>query len=175
MSDDLKQIKLCLLAIAEVLQVTLSKKQIQLYARILQDLGASGLERAFAAIAHDPDIKAGHFPLPGRIRELADGDLEDIADEITQRIMASINRHGSREPGKARFDIGELGWQVVETYGWPTLCSMNMEQAPIYVSQIRGLTRAALSRSRKAKAATLISANGEARLLLAETVLGGEK
>lgn len=173
-SDPAQQVKLILVAMAKYLRTEISRTQVKLYSRVLADLGSEGMQRAFAQMMADPDIKPGAMPLPGKIREYAEGSIDDEADRIAMRIMKARGKFSASEAEQAQAYIGDAGWEIVRGYGWPTLCNMQVGQAPTFMAQIRGIARAAVSLQRRARAGEAMLTHGGGKILALEGILGGE-
>lgn len=141
-----QQIKLAILAIAEVLEVELPEKRLKLYYSALKDIGSAGLQSALAAVLADPDLRPGTMILPGKIRELALGSVDDEADAIVEDILRCVDSRVTSASWNA------IGYQVAMSYGLTTLRERRTDQVPTIMAQLRSLVRSALSRHRREKA-----------------------
>lgn len=139
-----QKVKLGILAIAEVLEVELPAKRLAIYAKALADLGGKGMERALAAVLADPYVKAGVMILPGKIRELAFGTIDDEADAIVEDLLRSVDDRGRT--------WHPIAHQVATAYGLSTLRDRRTDQVPTIMAQLRSLVRTALSRQRREQA-----------------------
>lgn len=103
------------------------------------------------------------FPSPRDIVEIIDGDTEDSADSIANRMVGAIAKFGSYDPKGARAYMGEDGWKVIQdSGGWSTLCqTMRSDQTPTYRSQWKKILESELAQKKQQR---LLS---QARLSLA--------
>lgn len=136
--DEKKAMMGILVAIAEYYQCSLSDTQLRLYYDDLQDLGANDLLKAFSTMRGTNQVFPGRFPLPAKIREYAQGINEaGMALQVMINIRRAIRKHGYLDPSGARELIGEIGWSVIEPYGWPALCAMDQDQMSWHMTQIQ--------------------------------------
>lgn len=115
--------KICILSalrgFAEIYDKPISDELQKIWTNVLSDLTQDELDRAVKAYILDP--KNVFFPKPGQIYGLAkpQGDKEEEAALIADRIFTCLRDHGSDSFGtnRARTRIGELGWNAIQNQG----------------------------------------------------------
>lgn len=133
MKDDLKEIKLLLVALAEYLQTTLSAAQIKLYAHDLSDLGPEGVTHAISLLMADPEVWSGRFPLPAKIRSYLEADVKTRAVEATTRVMA-VSSVSSAFKELTKFELGVAG-----QYGLETIVNRQSASSPTIFAHLRDM------------------------------------
>lgn len=145
MTEDQK-IKLAILAIAEVLEVELPEKRLKLYHSALKDLGAAGLQCALAAVLASPDLRPGTMILPGKIREFAQGSIEDEAEALLVDLLHCVDNLSKTTTWNP------TAYEVARNYGLNTIRDRSMSNTPTIRAQLRDAIRAKLSLARRERA-----------------------
>lgn len=90
------------------------------------------------------------FPMPADIRASIEGVKPKAADEkdeglvIANKIWACVVKHGHPWPGRAKAELGERGWAIVEMLGgWVSLCqTLSEDTRGTFIAQTRDLVAA---------------------------------
>jgi hypothetical protein len=153
--DELKQVKLTLLAMSEYYEKTVSDAALKMMASDLADLPFESVMKAFET--YRKDAKNIRFPMPAQIRAIAAPQLTDtqtalgLAQEIIHRIKGKGERwdrfvNGQFVWGAGQFrtyeeavkdELGELGWAVIRSYGggWAGLHDTYWQSQGTYFAQ----------------------------------------
>ena len=103
---------------------------IEGYWEQLKGLHPDDLERACHLAARTLD----EFPSIRKLIELSSGnilDADEIGQDVSSKIEKSIVVWGYTNPGEARMSMGELAWEVVQSYGgWHLICNLENEDLP---------------------------------------------
>ncbi len=116
----------------------LEKEILTMMVDDLQDMPFDDVKRAYSDYRRDPKNKV--FPLPAQIIGIVapQPNPEAVAREIIDRIKLAIQKHGWASSARARQQIGEQGWKVVEGLGgWVALCESDFVFNPATLAQAR--------------------------------------
>jgi hypothetical protein len=120
---------------------------------VLRDLTPLEIDKAVMAYSRDPENS--FFPPPGKIYGLArpQGDKEEEASLIADRIFAALRAYGTDTLGtdRAHMKIGDLGWTYIENQGgWPTFVGSvrSDDDVPILKAQCRRSIMGLIQRKR---------------------------
>lgn len=149
--DHPRQIKLLLVALATYLQTTLTDEQIIMYAKELENDGVGFVIAACNVFKHKTYPLYGKFPTPAQMREAVNGDEDDYALESSLKIITSVSKFGAYNGKEAKEFIGQLGWDVVQSYGgWASVCArMDTDKVPIFQSQFQKTAKMLIGMSRR--------------------------
>lgn len=116
-----EDILLAMKGLSEIYERKITDDLMSIWQSVLKDLSQEELAKGVEAYVLDPS--RDFFPKPGQIYALArpQGNKEEEAALITDRIFACLSSHGKDDYGtkRAREKIGELGWMYIEqTGGW---------------------------------------------------------
>jgi hypothetical protein len=129
----------------------LSDDQIEWYAEDLMALSPAELHHAIKVYRTDPANK--FFPLPAQLIGIVKPPITELdqANEVANLIVKAVAWPGKTHPEKARIQVGELAWEVVDQLGgWQHLCeSMTNENKNTYRAQIRDLAAAVSKRAKR--------------------------
>lgn len=167
-ADEKKKIKLIILAIAEMLEVTLTEGRLLLYSKALEDLGSLGMEEAFQQLLADPWMRAGKMPLPGQIRELAQGPVDVEADYAAMEIMRVVKTF---KPAEWKQCLTKELYGLVLCYGVQTMEEMQTGESPTIMSQIRALCKTQAVTRRRLRATEHALTHGRGKNLALESIL----
>jgi hypothetical protein len=149
-TDSQKGIKKVLIGLGEFYNEHLSDARLAMYAAILSDCDACGVEESAMTLMRDPTQT--RMPVAAVIRDRAMGfsNPDHEAIEAASRIPEAMKRFGYPDSTAAREFIGELGWRVVEREGgWEKLCHrVTTDQLPTLKAQWREMAKAVSGRSR---------------------------
>lgn len=101
----------------------LEREVLKMMVDDLDDLLFDHVFKAYVQYRRDPKNKT--MPLPAQIRDLVSPTPQPEVQgrEIASRIQAAIKRFGWPNGDAARTFIGEIGWEIVRSYGgWAQLC-----------------------------------------------------
>lgn len=101
----------------------LSEPVLEMYYEDLCDLPTDQVAAAYKTYRRDPKNKT--FPLPAQIRDLVDPSPTPEADAraVSGRISEAIVRFGHSNGNEAKLFIGQVGWDIVQSWGgWAYLC-----------------------------------------------------
>jgi hypothetical protein len=139
MTENEKQIARLLVGLAEYLQATMSREQMQMYVREFDSpeyLGA-----CIIALKQDPDIRSGFMPLPAKIKASLDRSIEDHGYETVQKILRLASDVGQYRTAEARDTMGPVAWSVVQAYGgWGVVCQVETKNMGTAFAQLRDLS-----------------------------------
>ena len=114
------------------------KEVIAMMVEDLADLPATDVLRAYSEYRKEPKNRA--FPLPAQIRDMIVPKKEIDGKEIATRINAAVVKFGWAGPLEAERYIGEIGWNVVDSFGgWSYICeNLGVNLNPtVFYSQVR--------------------------------------
>jgi len=131
-------IKMQLVALAEYLQCELTDPQVKMYAAEL-DMDPKQLALAISILKEDPDIWAGRFPLPGKIKSYLGGDLEHKANVMIMNIFKAVDDNTKRS------ELTADEKKVVEAYGWNNINNMLVGQRPMYFTNMRSIAKSVIT------------------------------
>ncbi len=98
-------------------------------------------------------FKCEFFPDIAKIaREIEESgaNISDESNSTASKIIAAISEVGPYEVIRAKEQIGEIGWCVVERFGgWPLLCKVTNDQLPSTRAQLRDLSKSVLSEKKR--------------------------
>lgn len=136
-------------AFAEYYGKSLTPNQIVMYTEDLSCLSADELHMACILYRKDPENV--FFPLPAQLIGYINPKITatDEANEVANLIINAIGSCGWNNPERARKEIGELGWAVVNKLSnWQHLCQNTyIDDTPILRAQIRGLVEVVSKRA----------------------------
>lgn len=138
MNETEKQISRLLIGLAEYFQATMSKEQLQMYAREFDS--PEYLAACIVAMKNDPEIRSGYMPLPAKIKAALNVSIEEQCYKTVKLIFAAAHRHGYYRPEDARRFVGPVAWDVVRAYGgWGQICQIETKSFGTAFAQLRDL------------------------------------
>lgn len=149
-SDNLSQIQVLLIALAEYYQKPLTENQLVMYAEDLSRFESEKVQAAMYTYRNNPKNK--FFPIPAQLIEVLEPEIDPSlqAIEISARIWQAIANFGWPNPEGAKDFIGEIGWHVVTRMGgWPSLCDQVMQSdGGMLRAQMREMAKATMERQK---------------------------
>lgn len=118
---------------------------IEVWRQDMRGIDPAAISGALIAYRRNPQNRS--FPLPAQIRaiiEPADPTADDVAKEISARVIGAVSRFGWCNADDARAYIGEIGWRNVHKMGgWAFLCESlgRSIQVTSFQAQFRELVR----------------------------------
>lgn len=124
---------------------------LRAYCEHSKGFDVSQLKQAFEA--HLQSEEAKFFPTPGHLLQFLkrpEIKQDDLGVEVAGLIFKCIRKYGHMQANAARHAMGDLAWEVVESFGgWHSLCSnTNSSNITSTRAQLRELTNAKVRRKR---------------------------
>lgn len=166
--DEKKKIKLIILAMAELLEVQLTERRLLLYSKALEDIGGDGMEQAMQQLLADPWARPGKMPLPGQIREWAQGPVEVEADYSAMQIMRVVRE---LPVNQWRSALTQEQYGLITCYGVKTLEQMEIGASSTIMAQLRALCRTQAVTRRRLRASEHALTHGRGKNLALEAIL----
>lgn len=167
-TEDLKTMKLLVGMVSNYGQEP-TREQLEIWARVLDDVSYEDLSRACMEILKDPSYV--RMPLPAQIRAKALGalsaeELKDQARDVGGRIWESISRFGQWRAEDAEKALGEVAWVVVQRMGgWHSVCQITNSDRTTFMAQCRDLAESCLRSNSRTKLTELGSKGFEIPVL----------
>lgn len=166
--SDLQNIKKALFYLSQYLQSELTDEQIVMYATELEKDGLQFVVAACNCVKNSTENYYGKFPTPAQLRVLVNGSDDDYALETSLKIIRSVSKFGHMQAKEARDFIGQLGWDVVNSYGgWANVCStLEADKVSIAQSQYTKTAKMLIGAARRPERDGASLASPETRKML---------
>jgi hypothetical protein len=150
MDEKRKLIGKTLLDLARFYAYDIGEKQFHMYVDVLMNFSVE--EFSDAVKMYLIDSNNTKFPIPPHsiiIKTTRNGPSDDdFANEVAARVHQAVSKFGYPSPEKAKAFIGEVGWDVVRSYGgWEYICeNLGVDiQISAFRAQVRDAARSKLS------------------------------
>lgn len=142
-----KDIITWLYQMSKLLQLTVTKESLVLFAKMLDEYEPKRVEWAIFDYAKNASFP--RFPLPSELlnRITPVKLVADESNEIVAAIFSAIRSYGGRyNINAARENLGEIAWRVVENFGgWERICTCEEGDANTMRAQLRNHAQAVLN------------------------------
>lgn len=147
LTDYQKQIITWLYQMSKLLQITITKDSLVLFAKMLDKYEPNRVEWAISDYTKNATFP--RFPLPSELLNRINPVrlVEDESNEIVAAIFSAIRRYGGKfNTRAAQHYLGETAWKVVEGFGgWERICTCDESNANTMRAQLRNHAQAVLN------------------------------